>query len=133
MYLIIQSYHRNHNQSSIIHLKKKLLLGQHVGYGTTCEDLNVVDILPLWRYRFRATAVIVHPMCRLVVEAIPNDEQVLKDIQAITHDEGFVPKTPQDIAQRIFTLHSWVLKTRRKKLDQEVKNWLQRLVHITLT
>ena len=80
-----------------------------------------------------ATAVIVHLMCRLVVEAIPNDEQVLKDIQAITHDEGFVPKTPQDIAQRIFTLHSWVLKTRRKKLDQEVKNWLQRLVHITLT
>ena len=33
MYLIIQSFHRNHNQSSIIHLKKKLLLGQHVGYG----------------------------------------------------------------------------------------------------
>ncbi|CUM67258.1 uncharacterized protein PRCAT00004951001 [Priceomyces carsonii] len=50
-----------------------------------------------------ATAVIVHSMCRLVVESIRNnDEQVLKDIQALTHDPSFIPQKPQDVAGRLF-------------------------------
>lgn len=49
-----------------------------------------------------ATAVIVHSMCRLVVEAIAaGDAQVLADYQALTHSTE-VPKTPQDVAQRLF-------------------------------
>ena len=92
---------------------------QPIKYHTPEEEIALGPACWLWDYLRRskcggyflplsggidscATAVIVHLMCRLVVEAIPNDEQVLKDIQAITHDEGFVPKTPQDIAQRIF-------------------------------
>lgn len=48
-----------------------------------------------------ATAVIVHLMCRLVVAAI-DDKQVLRDLQMLVHDPEFVPKTPQEIAQRLF-------------------------------
>ncbi|ABN64804.2 glutamine-dependent NAD(+) synthetase [Scheffersomyces stipitis CBS 6054] len=48
-----------------------------------------------------ATAVIVHSMCRLVVASI-SDPQVLTDIQALTHDPSFVPKTPQEIAEKLF-------------------------------
>ncbi|CAI5756746.1 unnamed protein product [Candida verbasci] len=47
-----------------------------------------------------ATAVIVHSMCRLIVES--NEEQVLKDIRLLVKDEEFTPKTPQEIAQRLF-------------------------------
>lgn len=50
-----------------------------------------------------ATAVIVHLMCRLVVEAVESgDKQVLADVQALTHDAEFVPNTPQEIANRLF-------------------------------
>lgn len=50
-----------------------------------------------------ATAVIVHSMCRLVVQSIKNgDKQVLEDIQMLTHDSSFVPKTPQEVAGRLF-------------------------------
>lgn len=50
-----------------------------------------------------ATAVIVHSMCRLVVAAIENgNKQVLADVQSLTHDPEFVPKTPQEVAGRLF-------------------------------
>lgn len=50
-----------------------------------------------------ATAVIVHSMCRLVVAAVENgNEQVLADVRSLTHDPDFIPKTPQEIAGRIF-------------------------------
>lgn len=50
-----------------------------------------------------ATAVIVHSMCRLVVQSIKNgDQQVLLDVQMLTHDSTFVPKTPQEVAGRLF-------------------------------
>ncbi|KAK6465130.1 glutamine-dependent NAD(+) synthetase [Scheffersomyces coipomensis] len=48
-----------------------------------------------------ATAVIVHSMCRLVVNSI-NDKQVLADIRALTHDPEFTPTKPQEIAERLF-------------------------------
>lgn len=48
-----------------------------------------------------ATATIVHSMCRLVIQSI-DDKQVLQDIRSITNDPEFTPKTPQEIAQRIF-------------------------------
>ncbi|KAI5960676.1 QNS1 [Candida pseudojiufengensis] len=47
-----------------------------------------------------ATAVIVYSMCRLVVDS--KEEQVLKDIRSLTHDHNFTPKTPQEIAEKIF-------------------------------
>lgn len=50
-----------------------------------------------------ATAVIVHLMCRLVVSACEQgDKQVISDIQALTHDSDFIPKTPQDVAGKLF-------------------------------
>lgn len=50
-----------------------------------------------------ATAVIVHSMCRLVVEAVKNgNKQVLEDVRAVVKDEDFTPHTPQEIANRIF-------------------------------
>jgi NAD+ synthase (glutamine-hydrolysing) len=48
-----------------------------------------------------ATAVIVHSMCRLVVESI-DDPQVLLDIRSLTHSPDFTPKTPQEIAEKLF-------------------------------
>lgn len=48
-----------------------------------------------------ATATIVHSMCRLIIESI-DDEQILLDIRSITGDPEFTPKTPQEIANRIF-------------------------------
>ncbi|CAD1809308.1 Glutamine-dependent NAD(+) synthetase [Candida parapsilosis] len=47
-----------------------------------------------------ATAVIVHSMCRLVVKS--NNEQVLADARALTRDSSFTPKTPQELAKKIF-------------------------------
>lgn len=50
-----------------------------------------------------ATAVIVHSMCRLVVEAVKNgNKQVLEDVRAVVKDEDFTPHTPQEIANRFF-------------------------------
>lgn len=51
-----------------------------------------------------ATATIVHLMCRLVVEAVKSgDKQVLADIQMLTHQlEDWIPKTPQEIAGKLF-------------------------------
>lgn len=50
-----------------------------------------------------ATAVIVHSMCRLVVQAIKDDDkQVLKDLQSLTNEPTFVPKSPQDVASKLF-------------------------------
>ncbi|KAI5838087.1 hypothetical protein DFP73DRAFT_565719 [Morchella snyderi] len=53
-----------------------------------------------------ATATIVHSMCRLVVEACEaGSEQVIKDARRITgesEDSTWVPKTPQELAGRIF-------------------------------
>lgn len=50
-----------------------------------------------------ATAVIVHSMCRLVLEEVEKgNKQALEDIQMLTKEPDFVPKTPQEIANRIF-------------------------------
>lgn len=50
-----------------------------------------------------ATAVIVHSMCRLVVDAIKNGKvDVLKDVQSITRDSNFIPDSPQELANRLF-------------------------------
>ncbi|KAH7324013.1 hypothetical protein BKA65DRAFT_78840 [Rhexocercosporidium sp. MPI-PUGE-AT-0058] len=53
-----------------------------------------------------ATAVIVHSMTRLVLQSIESgNRQVLADLHRISGEEldsSFVPKTPQEIANRIF-------------------------------
>ncbi|MCJ1447106.1 MAG: glutamine-dependent NAD(+) synthetase [Stictis urceolatum] len=51
-----------------------------------------------------STAVIVHSMCRLVVEAVQRgDEQVIKDAQRLAGEEtGWVPTTPQEFCNRVF-------------------------------
>lgn len=50
-----------------------------------------------------ATAVIVHSMCRLVVQAVKDgDSNVLADVQTVTKDPNFIPETPQDLANRLF-------------------------------
>lgn len=50
-----------------------------------------------------ATAVIVHSMCRLVVECVEKgNKAVLADVQSLTKEPAFVPKTPQEIAGKLF-------------------------------
>ncbi|KAL7274958.1 glutamine-dependent NAD(+) synthetase [Rhizina undulata] len=53
-----------------------------------------------------ATATIVHSMCRLVVEACERgDQQVISDVRRISGekpDSTWTPKTPQELANRIF-------------------------------
>lgn len=50
-----------------------------------------------------ATAVIVHSMCRLVVECVQNgNKAVLSDVQSLTKEPTFVPKTPQEVASKLF-------------------------------
>ena len=50
-----------------------------------------------------STASIVCSMCHLVVEAIEaGNDQVLRDVRRVTHDETYTPATPQELANRIF-------------------------------
>lgn len=50
-----------------------------------------------------ATAVIVHSMCRLVVDSIKRgNKAVLADVQSLTKEPAFVPKTPQEVAGKLF-------------------------------
>lgn len=51
-----------------------------------------------------ATAVIVHLMCRLVIEACEaGNQQVISDVQMLTkQDESWIPKTAQDVAEKLF-------------------------------
>lgn len=50
-----------------------------------------------------ATAVIVHSMCRQVVQAIKNgNQEVLSDIRELTNDCKFSPTSPQEVAGRLF-------------------------------
>lgn len=53
-----------------------------------------------------ATAVIVFSMCRLVIAALEEgNEQVKKDVQRIAgayEEKGWLPKTPQELCNRIF-------------------------------
>ncbi|EGW33512.1 glutamine-dependent NAD(+) synthetase [Spathaspora passalidarum NRRL Y-27907] len=93
-------------------------LPQQVKYHLPEEEIALGPACWLWDYLRRsktggfflplsggidscATAVIVHSMCRLVVESI-DDKQVLADLQMLVKDETFIPKTPQEIAQRLF-------------------------------
>jgi NAD+ synthase (glutamine-hydrolysing) len=52
-----------------------------------------------------ATAVIVHSMCKLVIEACENgNKQVISDVKMIIKDDNIenFPKTPQELANKIF-------------------------------
>lgn len=51
-----------------------------------------------------ATAVIVHLMCRLVVQlCTEGNPQVIEDVRNLCHEtDDWIPGTPQDLAQRIF-------------------------------
>ncbi|KAJ2697489.1 glutamine-dependent NAD(+) synthetase [Coemansia sp. IMI 209128] len=50
-----------------------------------------------------ATAVVVHSMCRLVVDACGRgDAQALADVGRVCGESGFVPATAQELASRIF-------------------------------
>ncbi|EDK40840.2 conserved hypothetical protein [Meyerozyma guilliermondii ATCC 6260] len=63
-----------------------------------------------------ATAVIVHSMCRLVVAAVENhDHQVISDVKSLVHDDSFVPKTPQELADKLF--HTAFLGTENSSGD----------------
>ncbi|KAH8146825.1 uncharacterized protein LAJ45_09199 [Morchella importuna] len=72
-----------------------------------------------------ATATIVHSMCRLVVEACEaGSEQVIKDARRITGEpEGstWVPKTPQELAGRIFHTCFMGTKNSSKETRQRAK------------
>lgn len=78
-----------------------------------------------------ATAVIVHSMCRLVVENVQKgNQEVLKDLQSLTKDPEFVPKTPQEVAGRLFytsfmgTVNSSKeTRSRAKKLASRIKSF----------
>lgn len=50
-----------------------------------------------------STAVIVHSMCRLIVENIQRgtDPKVLADVRRITADAEYIPKSPQELCNRI--------------------------------
>lgn len=50
-----------------------------------------------------ATAVIVHSMCRLVVLSInEGNGTVLEDVRLLVHDDSYQPKSPQDLAEKLF-------------------------------
>lgn len=52
-----------------------------------------------------ATALIVHSMCRIVVEAAKNgNKQVIDDVRRMTQKEApWIPETPQELGNLIFT------------------------------
>lgn len=78
-----------------------------------------------------ATAVIVHLMCRLVFQACERgDKQVISDIQSLTHLSTFIPKSPQEVAQKLFytsfmgTENSSVeTRTRAKTLAEKIGSY----------
>lgn len=50
-----------------------------------------------------ATAVIVHSMCRLVIKAIADgNQQVLSDVRSLAKQSDFTPKSPQEVANKLF-------------------------------
>ncbi|EEB07530.1 glutamine-dependent NAD synthetase [Schizosaccharomyces japonicus yFS275] len=50
-----------------------------------------------------STAVIVHSMCRIVCEAVKNnDDHVLSDVRRLVKDEKYTPKDPKDLANHLF-------------------------------
>lgn len=50
-----------------------------------------------------ATAVIVHSMCRLAMQAVEEgDEQVIRDVKRMTRHSAEMPKTPQELSNQIF-------------------------------
>ncbi|KAJ3063469.1 glutamine-dependent NAD(+) synthetase [Podochytrium sp. JEL0797] len=56
-----------------------------------------------------STALIVYSMCVIVCETIPNDPQVLKDVQCVVGEPTFVPKDAKDLCNRI--LHTSYMGT----------------------
>ncbi|KAI3404420.2 QNS1 [Candida oxycetoniae] len=64
-----------------------------------------------------ATAVIVYSMCKLVVDS--DEEQTLKDIRALTHDPQFTPKTPQDVASKLF--HTSFMGTENSSVETRTR------------
>ncbi|OUM52086.1 hypothetical protein BVG19_g1242 [[Candida] boidinii] len=66
-----------------------------------------------------ATSVIVHSMCRLVVEACKNgNEQVIKDARLVankTEDEDWIPATPQEFSNLIF--HTCYMGTENSSIE----------------
>lgn len=55
-------------------------------------------------------------MCRLVVAAVENhDHQVISDVKSLVHDDSFVPKTPQELADKLF--HTAFLGTENSSGD----------------
>eukprot|EP00055_Hartaetosiga_balthica_P002764 m.5190 g.5190 ORF g.5190 m.5190 type:complete len:721 (-) comp2355_c0_seq1:136-2298(-) len=50
-----------------------------------------------------STAAIVFSMCKLVHDAVANgSEAILVDLRRVVNDVEFVPKSPQDVAERLF-------------------------------
>ncbi|EGV65834.1 glutamine-dependent NAD(+) synthetase [Yamadazyma tenuis] len=50
-----------------------------------------------------ATATIVHSMCRLIVSSCEDgDKQVISDIQMLTKSPDWIPRTPQEVAGKLF-------------------------------
>ncbi|GMF04700.1 unnamed protein product [[Candida] boidinii] len=66
-----------------------------------------------------ATSVIIHSMCRLVVEACKNgNEQVIKDARLVankTQDEDWIPSTPQEFSNLIF--HTCYMGTKNSSIE----------------
>lgn len=77
-----------------------------------------------------ATAVIVHSMCRLVIENIKaGNKQVMKDVQMITKNDNF-PNTPEELANQIFhtcymgtSNSSNETKSRSKELSSKIGSY----------
>ncbi|ODV83465.1 hypothetical protein CANARDRAFT_9526 [[Candida] arabinofermentans NRRL YB-2248] len=68
-----------------------------------------------------ATSVIVHSMCRLVVQACnDNNAQVIKDVQMVANmPEGWIPKTPQEVANKIF--HTCYMGTKNSSIETRTR------------
>ncbi|KAG7700437.1 hypothetical protein KL951_000552 [Ogataea haglerorum] len=64
-----------------------------------------------------ATSVIVHSMCRLVVQACKEgNRQVIEDVQAVANmPQSWIPSSPQDLAGKIF--HTCYMGTQNSSLD----------------
>lgn len=82
-----------------------------------------------------ATAVIVHSMCRLIVEDIKKgNHTVSEDIKSLTKNENFNPETPQDVAQALFYTSYMGTKNSSSETRERAKELAKRigLFHVDL-
>lgn len=83
-----------------------------------------------------SSAVIVHSMCRLVVDAIKaGNQQIIRDVRTICAEDDWLPSSPQELCERIFhTCYMGTEKNSSKETRRRAKDLGQTInsYHINL-